>query len=148
MKTDGNNRHLFPEQWRITELPKICDPRGNLTFLENGSMPFDILRAEWIHGIPADSSTEGVAYATNRQIIIALSGAFDVELDNGLGVKGCVRLSSPWRALEVGPMVWRRLTAFATNSLVLLLNSGLADEADRLTDYQQFMSAAHEISIS
>lgn len=128
------------ENWRIVDLPKICDPRGNLTFVENHSqLPFAIGAVEWIYDIPSGTDLAGNAFYSTMQLVVALSGSFDVALDDGRHVE-TVRLSSPEKALMIDPMVWRELLNFSSNSVALVLESASDPASDRMTNYETFKS--------
>jgi len=127
------------DQCRIIELPKITDPRGNLTFVEGGShIPFGIKRAFWIYDVPGGETRGGHAYNRNREIIIAVSGSFDVEINSGMDV---VRhqLNRSYYGLYVPPLHWRSILNFSTNSLCLILASEEYDETDYVRDYEEFV---------
>lgn len=128
----------------IIELPKIMDPRGNLTFVEGGRhIPFAIRRAFWIYDVPGGEMRGSHAYRRNREIIIAVSGSFDVEVDSG---EGAFRhhLNRSYYGLYLPPLHWRSLVNFSTNSLCLILASEEYDEADYLRDYEEFLRVRGE----
>jgi len=127
-----------PDYHRIIELPKIMDPRGNLTFVEGGRhIPFAIRRAFWIYDVPGGETRGGHAYRRNREIIIAVSGSFDVEVDTGKSVISH-HLNRSYYGLYLPPLHWRSLVNFSTNSLCLVLTSEVYDEADYLRGYEEF----------
>jgi hypothetical protein len=133
-----NGRTMDSESCRIIELPKIMDPRGNLTFVEGGRhIPFHIRRAFWIYDVPGGEIRGSHAYRRNREIIIAVSGSFDVEVDNGSSVT-CHQLNRSYYGLYLPPLHWRSLVNFSTNSLCLILTSEEYDETDYLRDYDEF----------
>ena len=126
------------ESCRIIELPKIMDPRGNLTFVEGGRhIPFAVRRAYWIYDVPGGEMRGSHAYRRNRELVIAVSGSFDVEVDTGSGI---IRhhLNRSYYGLFLPPLHWRSLVNFSTNSLCLILASEEYDEADYLRDYDTF----------
>ncbi len=126
------------ETCRIIELPKIMDPRGNLTFVEGGRhIPYAIRRAFWIYDVPGGEMRGSHAYRRNREIIIAVSGSFDVEVDSASGI---IRhhLNRSYYGLYLPPLHWRSLVNFSTNSLCLILASEDYDENDYLRDYDEF----------
>lgn len=126
------------ETSRIIELPKIMDPRGNLTFVEGGRhIPFAIHRAFWIYDVPGGEMRGSHAYRRNREIIIAVSGSFDVEVDNGNSATRC-QLNRSYYGLYLPPLHWRSLVNFSTNSICLILASENYDESDYLRDYDEF----------
>ena len=123
---------------RIIELPKIMDPRGNLTFVEGGRhIPFTIRRAFWIYDVPGGEMRGGHAYHRNREIIIAVSGSLDVEVNNGSSIKR-YQLNRSYYGLYLPPLHWRTLVNFSTNSLCLILASEAFDENDYLRDGEEF----------
>ena len=127
-----------PECCRIIELPKIMDPRGNLTFVEGGRhIPFAIRRTFWIYDVPGGEMRWSHAYHQNREIIIAVSGSFEVEVDNGSTVTRFL-LNRSYYGLYLPPLHWRSLVNFSTNSLCLILASERYDENDYLRDYELF----------
>jgi len=126
------------ETCRIIELPKIVDPRGNLTFVEGGRhIPFAIRRAFWIYDVPGGEMRGSHAYHRNREVVIAVSGSLDVEVDNG-SVVTRYQLNRSYYGLYVPPLHWRSLVNFSTNSLCLVLASQEYDVSDYLRDYDEF----------
>lgn len=128
----------------LLQLPKILDPRGNLTFIENGTqVPFDIQRAYWIYDVPAGEERHGHAFRTASEFIVALSGSFDVVIDTGSGEQR-FSLGRSFYGLLVPPMTWRRIDNFSTNSVALVLSSTPYDEADYIRErnlWQQELTA-------
>jgi WxcM-like, C-terminal len=123
---------------RIIQLPKILDPRGNLSFIEEGDhIPFKIERAYWIYDVPGGEKRGGHAYKTLQEFIIALSGSFEVVLNDG---KEEMRfsLNRSYYGLYVPKMYWRSLENFSTNSLALILADSVYDERDYIRDLTQF----------
>ena len=127
-----------PDRCRIIDLPKIMDPRGNLTFVEGGRhLPFRIRRAFWIYDVPGGEKRGEHAYRRNRELIIAVSGSFEVVVDDGVGATRHL-LNRSYFGLYLPPLHWRSLVNFSTNSLCLILASEGYDEADYLRDYEVF----------
>lgn len=125
---------------RIINIPKIEDSRGNLSFIENGSqLPFNIARSYWIYDVPGGSSRGGHAFRCNDEVIIALSGAFDVVADNGKE-RQVFSLNRSFYGLFVPHGIWRDIRNFSTNSVALILSSMRYDETDYIFDYEQFKS--------
>lgn len=125
----------------IIELPKISDPRGNLTFIEeNRHIPFDIKRVYYLYDVPGGSERGGHAHKELHQFIIAMSGSFDVLLDDGKDKKR-VHLNRSYYGLYVCPMIWRELDNFSSGSVCMVLASHEYDEADYFRDYTEFMRA-------
>lgn len=124
---------------RIIQFPKITDPRGNLTFIEGEHhIPFDIQRAFWIYDVPGGETRGEHAYKTTQELIISLSGSFDVILDNGK-TKQNFFLNRSYYGLYVPPGLWRQMLNFSTNSLVLVLSSTKYDEVDYIRNYNDFL---------
>ena len=113
------------DQCRIIELLKIADPRGNLTFIEgNSQIPFDIKRVYYLYDVPGGGERGGHAHKELSQLIIAMSGSFDVILDDGENKKR-VHLNRSYQGLYVCPMIWRELDNFSSGSVCLVLASNL-----------------------
>ncbi len=126
---------------RIIELPKIHEPRGNLTFIEsNSQIPFAIERVYYLYDVPGGSERGGHAHKGLHQLIIAMSGSFDVVLDDGKDRKR-VHLNRSYQGLYVCPMIWRELDNFSSGSVCMVLASNRYDEADYYRDYAEFMRA-------
>ena len=127
----------------ITELPRIQDPRGNLTFVEAGKQaPFDIRRVYYLYDVPGGSERGGHAHFQLHQLMIAMSGSFDLVLDDGFDRKR-VHLNRSYNALYIPPMTWRELDNFSSGSVCMVLASEHFDEADYIRDYSAFMVAVH-----
>ncbi len=123
----------------IIDLPKVLDRRGNLSFIEeNNHIPFEIKRVYWIYDVPGGEKRGGHAYKENQEFIIALSGSFDVILDNGK-VRKTYSLNRSYYGLYVPNGIWREMGNFSTNSLALVLSSTNYDESDYVYDYQCFL---------
>ena len=128
----------------ITELPRIQDPRGNLTFVEGGrQIPFDIRRVFYLYDVPGGSERGGHAHLNLQQVIIAMSGSFDVVLDDGFNRKR-VHLNRSHIALYSPPMIWRELDNFSSGSVCMVLASDHFDESEYIRDYSAFMVAVHD----
>lgn len=125
----------------IIDLPKIADQRGNLTFIEGGyQIPFAIERVYYLYDVPGGSERGGHAHKELHQLIIAISGSFDVILDDGKSKKR-VHLNRSYNGLYVCPMIWRELCNFSSGSVCLVLASNKYDEADYYRDYAEFILA-------
>lgn len=123
---------------KYIELPKINDIRGNLTFIEgNNHIPFEIKRTYWIYDVPGGAVRGGHAFKDQEEFIIALSGSFDVILNNG-EQEQIYHLSRSYYGIYVPKMTWRRMENFSTNSLALILASTNFDEKDYIRDYFEF----------
>lgn len=123
---------------KILHLPKHTDPRGNLSFAENfKQIPFEIRRVYWVYDVPGGENRGGHAYKENEEVIIALSGSFDVILDDGVEKKR-FSLNRSYYGLYVPKGVWREIDNFSTNSVALILSSTLYDEEDYIRDYSDY----------
>ena len=126
----------------IIQLPKFLDARGNLSFIEeNNHIPFKIERTYWIYDVPGGEKRGGHAYRENEEFIVALSGSFDVVLDDGRERK-TFSLNRSYYGLYVPKMIWREMVNFSTNSLALVLSSTKFDKEDYIYDYEVFKSKA------
>lgn len=122
----------------IIELTKISDPRGNLSVVEEmKDIPFKIERTYWIYDVPGGEFRGGHAYRENEEFIIALSGSFDVILDDGTE-KQTFHLNRSYYGLYVPKGIWREMDNFSTNSLALVLSSTKYDVNDYIRDYNQY----------
>ncbi len=128
-------------QCRIVELPKISDPRGNLTFIEGRRhVPFDFQRVYYLYDVPGGAERGGHAHKALHQLIIAMSGSFDVLLDDGRNKKQ-FHLNRSYYGLYVCPLIWRELNNFSSGSVCVVLASNTYDEADYYRDYSEFLRA-------
>lgn len=129
------------EDCKILDLPKISDPRGNLTFIEGGvHIPFDIQRVYYIYDVPGGSERGGHAHKALHQFVVAMSGSFDVVLDDG-EAKTRIHLNRSYVGLYISPMIWRELDNFSSGSVCMVTASSRYDEADYYRDYHQFLKA-------
>ena len=129
------------EDCRILRFPKIEDRRGNLSFIEgNSHIPFDIQRVYYLYDVPGGAARGGHAHKALWQVIIAMSGSFDVVLDDG-AVRQKFHLNRSYSGLVVGPMMWREIENFSSGSVCLVLASSRYDESDYYRDYEQFQFA-------
>ncbi|WP_022803012.1 sugar 3,4-ketoisomerase [Deinococcus ficus] len=129
------------DQARIVELPRIQDPRGNLTFIEGGQhLPFEIRRVYYLYDVPGGESRGGHAHRELEQLIIAASGSFEVVLDDGIRRKNFF-LNRSYYGLYVPQRVWRELENFSSGSVCLVLASQHYDEADYFRQYDEFQQA-------
>ena len=123
---------------KIIELPKIVDPRGNLSIIEQlKQVPFEIKRVYWIYDVPGGMERGEHAYKENQEFIVALSGSFDVVLDDSIN-KLVYPLNRSYKGLYVAKGIWSKMTNFSTNSLALVLSSTDYDVNDYIMDYQDF----------
>lgn len=124
---------------QIIHLPKLEDPRGNLTFIEElKHIPFKIARAYWIYDVPGGQMRGGHAFREQQELILALSGSFDVVCDDGVQ-KQTYTLNRSYYGLYIPAGMWRQMQNFSTNSLALVLSSTHFNTADYIYDYEAFM---------
>lgn len=137
----------LPDKPMLYSLPRIKDPRGNLSFMQDpDQLPFAIARCYWVYDVPGDAGRDGHAYYTSREMVVALSGSFDVTVDRGDGsAPEKFHLNRSYNALYVPPMCWREFDNFSTNSVALVVASTLFDEADYIRDYARFTEIASNI---
>lgn len=123
----------------LLKLKKITDPRGNLTVAEQQSeVPFDVKRVYWIYDVPGGESRGGHAHRHCREMIVALSGSFDVTLDDGTE-RHTYHLNHPWQGLLVETGIWRTLNDFSSGAVCLVLASDAFDEDDYIRDYHDYL---------
>lgn len=124
---------------RIIDLPKFEDPRGNLSFIEEEKhIPFKIERTYWIYDVPGGQVRGGHAFKEQQELIVALSGSFDVVVDDGTNMN-ILSLNRSYYGLFIPNHIWRRLENFSTNSLALILSSTAYNEQDYIRDYGSFI---------
>lgn len=125
---------------QIFDLPRINDPRGNLTFIEaNRHIPFDIRRVYYLYDVPAGSERGGHAHKALHQLIIAISGSFDIHLDDGQARK-TVHMNRNYNGLFVCPMIWREIDNFSSGAVCMVLASDYYDEGDYYRNYADFIN--------
>lgn len=129
------------EHCKIVDLPKISDPRGNLTFIEGGGrhIPFDIQRVYYLYDVPGGAERGGHAHKALHQLIIAMSGSFDIHLDDGYEKK-TIHMDRSYYGLYVCPMMWREIDNFSSGAVCMVLASNYFDEDDYYRDYSKFIS--------
>lgn len=127
------------KQPQLVELPKISDPRGNLSVIEEfKQIPFKIERTYWIYDVPGGETRGGHAFKNTEELIIALSGSFDVTVDDG-HEKRVFNLNRSYYGLYVPKGLWREMENFSTNSLALVLSSTKYDANDYIRNYDDFI---------
>jgi len=126
-------------QVQLIELPKIFDSRGNLTFIEsNAHIPFEIKRTYWIYDVPGGEIRGGHAFKKSHELIIALSGSFDVLLNNGKQERRYT-LNRSYYGLYVPNMIWKSMENFSTNSLALVVSNISFDQKDYIRNFDDFI---------
>lgn len=129
------------EDCRIIELPKIHNPQGNLTFIESDSqIPFAIQRVYYVYDVPGGAERGGHAHKELHQLIVAMSGSFDITLDDGRNKK-TFHLARSYYGLYVCPMIWREIDNFSSGSVLMVLASNKYTEEDYYRNYDDFMRA-------
>lgn len=123
--------------YKIIDIPKITDPRGNLAVLEKDTIPYKIERVYYLYDVPSDSHRGGHAHKECLELLIAVSGSFTVELDNGK-VKETVTLNKPDKGLLISTMVWRELADFSSGAMCLVLASHEFEESDYIREKEDF----------
>lgn len=123
----------------VIQLPKIEDPRGNLSFIEeNNHIPFKIERTYWIYDVPGGQTRGGHAFKAQQELIVALSGSFDVVVDDG-SQKQTFSLNRSYYGLYIPAGLWRQMQNFSTNALAMVLSSTHYDADDYIHDYDAFL---------
>lgn len=129
------------ELCRFIELPIIHDPRGNLTFAESGRhIPFDIKRVYYLYDVPGGATRAGHGHKALHQLVIAMSGSFDIVLDDGSRTRR-YHLNRSYYGLYIAPMMWREIDNFSSGSVCMVLASEYYDEADYFREYSEFKAA-------
>jgi dTDP-4-dehydrorhamnose 3,5-epimerase-like enzyme len=126
---------------KIIELPIIHDPRGNLTFIENSEhIPFNMSRVYYLYDVPGGSERGGHAHKELHQFVVAMSGSFDIHLDDGQKQQ-TYHLNRSYYGLYICPMIWREIDNFSPGSVCMVLASDLYSESDYYRDYNEFLQA-------
>lgn len=127
---------------RLIDLPRILDPRGNLTFIESGNhIPFDIRRVYYLYDVPGGAHRGGHGHKALHQLMIAMSGSFDVLLDDGR-TKFKYHLNRSYYGLYIPPMMWREIDNFSSGSVCMVMASDHYDESDYYRQYDDFLQDA------
>lgn len=121
---------------KIIDLPKITDPRGNLSFIEYGKiLPFEIERVFWTYDVPGGDVRGGHAYKNQYELIVALSGSFDVVLRDSMGNQSTISMNRSYYGLYIPPLIWRHMENFSTNAVSLHLSNLPYNEEEYIRDY-------------
>ncbi len=132
------------KECRIIDLPKISDPRGNLTFIEGGRhVPFAIKRVYYLYDVPGGAERGAHGHRDLQQLIVAMSGSFDVILDDGFEKK-TFHMNRSYYGLYVSSMMWREITNVSSGAVLMVLASDYYDAADYFRDYEKFLAAARK----
>ena len=128
---------MAPSNVTLIDLPRILDQRGNLSFLQNeDQVPFKIQRAYWIYDVPGGEQSEGHAFKNLQEVIVALSGSFDVVLNDGKGDRK-ITLNRSYYGIYIPKLVWRHLENFSTNSLAFIVSDKAYDPQDHIKDFKE-----------
>lgn len=132
----------------MVAFPRVADPRGNLSFVEgNRHIPFDIRRVYWLYDVPGGAERGGHAHRGLEQVVIAMSGSFDIVLDDGT-ISQRFHLNRSYAGLYIPSMIWREIDNFSSGSVCMVLASEPYDEADYIRDHGDFKTAAACASLS
>lgn len=126
-------------QIQLIALPKIEDHRGNLSVIENDTIPFDIKRVYYLYDVPSGAERGGHAHKEQQEVLIALSGSFDVVLNDGKTEK-TVTLNKPNQGLLIGSGVWRELKNFSSGAVCLVIASDVFNEDDYIREFDEFIA--------
>lgn len=140
----GPRANLMDKQVKIVDLEKIHDSRGNLTFIEGSRhVPFDVRRVYYLYDVPSGECRAGHAHYELQQLIIAVSGSFDLTVDNGFE-RRVISCNRPFQGVLIRSLVWREISNFSSGAVCLVLASMPYTESDYIRDYRQFLSVAHK----
>lgn len=129
---------------KILEIPKIADPRGNLSVIESNVIPFEMKRIYYLYDVPSDSFRGGHAHKKLYQFLIAISGSFDVELNDGETSK-VITLNKPNKGLLLVPGTWRELNNFSSGAVCLVIASEVFSEEDYIRNYDLFKTYKQQV---
>jgi len=126
----------------VLEIPKITDPRGNLAVIEKDTLPYELKRVYYLYDVPSDAYRGGHSHKKCMEFLVALSGSFEVVLDDGTSKKR-VTLNKPNKGLLIPTGVWRELENFSSGAVCLVLASEEYEEADYIREYEAFIASIH-----
>ena len=127
------------ENCKLIELPKIHNPAGNITVIQNGELlPFEVKRVYYLYDIPGGAARGGHAHKSLYQLLVSVSGSFDIITDDG-NIKKIINLNKPYYGLIIPPGIWREIVNFSSGSICLVLASQNYDEKDYIRDYNEFL---------
>lgn len=129
----------------LIEIPKIHDVRGNLSVIEGNTIPFELKRVYYLYDVPSGSERGGHSHKMQQELLVALSGSFDVILKDGI-LEKTVTLNKPNVGLLISTGIWRELQNFSSGSICLVMASDVFDEADYVRDYEEFVLSKNRIS--
>lgn len=124
----------------IINLPKNENPSGNYAIIEGNTLPFDIKRVYYLYDIPSDAERGGHSHIEQREFLIAVSGSFDVILNDGKEIK-TVTLNKPDKGLLINQGVWRELNNFSSGAVCLVMSSDAFDESDYIREYEDYLKS-------
>ena len=125
---------------KILSIPKIEDPRGNLSVIENDVIPFDIKRVYYLYDVPSGAERGGHSHKEQQEFLVALSGSFDVILNDGKEVK-TITLNKPFEGLLITNGIWRELKNFSSGAVCLVIASNVFDEEDYIREFKEFLES-------
>ena len=125
---------------KILSIPKIEDPRGNLSVIENDVIPFDIKRVYYLYDVPSGAERGGHSHKEQQEFLVALSGSFDVILNDGKEVK-TITLNKPFEGLLITNEIWRELKNFSSGAVCLVIASDVFSEDDYIREFQDFLES-------
>ena len=125
---------------KILSIPKIEDPRGNLSVIENDVIPFDIKRVYYLYDVPSGAERGGHSHKEQQEFLVALSGSFDVILNDGK-VEKTVSLNKPFEGLLITNGIWRELKNFSSGAVCLVIASNVFDEEDYIREFKEFLES-------
>lgn len=125
---------------KLINFPVVEDTRGNLSFIQNDSLPFEMKRIYYLFDVPSNAFRGGHSHIAQEEILLALSGSFEVVLNDGLE-KNTILLNKPNVGLQIGTGIWRELQNFSSGAVCLVVASDVFDEADYIRDYDEFLKS-------